>query len=456
MSDPDGDRKSLEPERRVAIRAVRACVIVAAFGALAASGASAAQNPFADLIGSGNSRRFAQEDEQISEKTGEARAYEIHYTKWQPATPNGKVIVYNHGFQSHRGWFYATANEFAGQGYAVYAFDRIGSGESSGGMAIDNGEVVDVRGHVRDWKLFLESVDLMLDVAVEENPGAELILWGNSYGAKVVTAYLYERGDRPAARDISAAVLTTPGNYRNKDGMPLPFSRVRLVSSGGLRKFPVPMVERNGDNGASWFVAPGPWFDRIREHDLARHFPFAHDQAGAGGTRQHDSQHRGFGLRRVEQRRRVGEHRAQRARGEHGSQLCHERVVALDLLTAVGRGLDVANLDLGNRQTIAVGQRLGVFSQRLAVEQGPVGRSQIANRGLAVVDANHRVPPRHPTAGERNRAMCIAAEVDLGQLQDVLGLVALGSQDQKRRGIDRSVGLQARLNFAPENMAKST
>jgi alpha-beta hydrolase superfamily lysophospholipase len=269
MSDPDGDRKSLEPERRVAIRAVRACVIVAAFGALAASGASAAQNPFADLIGSGNSRRFAQEDEQISEKTGEARAYEIHYTKWQPATPNGKVIVYNHGFQSHRGWFYATANEFAGQGYAVYAFDRIGSGESSGGMAIDNGEVVDVRGHVRDWKLFLESVDLMLDVAVEENPGAELILWGNSYGAKVVTAYLYERGDRPAARDISAAVLTTPGNYRNKDGMPLPFSRVRLVSSGGLREFPVPMVERNGDNGASWFVAPGPWFDRIRDDELS-------------------------------------------------------------------------------------------------------------------------------------------------------------------------------------------
>jgi len=269
MDDHDGGRESLAPERRAAIRAVRACVIVAALGAFAASGASAAQDPFADLIGSGTSGRFAQEDEQVSKKTGETRAYEIRYAKWQPATPNGKVIVYNHGFQSHQGWFYATANEFAGQGYAVYAFDRIGSGESSGGMAVDDGEVVEVRGHVRDWKLFLESVDLMLDLAAEENPGAELILWGNSYGAKVVTAYLYERADRPDVRTISAAVLTTPGNYRDKDGMPLPFSRIKLVTSGGLKRFPVPMVERDGDNGASWFVAPGPWFDRIRDDELS-------------------------------------------------------------------------------------------------------------------------------------------------------------------------------------------
>ena len=54
--------------------------------------------------------------------------------------------------------------------------------------------------------------------------------------------------------------------------MPLPFSKLRLVVSGNLRYFPVPMVAVEDDNGASWFVGPGPWFERIRDDDLSMRY----------------------------------------------------------------------------------------------------------------------------------------------------------------------------------------
>ncbi len=72
-------------------------------------------------------------DEQVSVKIGTEIAYHLAYTRWIPESPNGIVIVYNHGLQSHRGWFNGTANDLVARGYTVYAFDRIGSGTSSRG-----------------------------------------------------------------------------------------------------------------------------------------------------------------------------------------------------------------------------------------------------------------------------------------------------------------------------------
>ena len=228
-----------------------------------------ADNPFASLLGNGEYGSFTILDPVPSRQAGSNQSYSISYTRWRPERPNGRVVVYNHGFQSHRAWFYGTATRLAGEGYAVYAFDRIGSGTSGDGLAVKKGEVIETRGHCRSWELYLETLDRMVELAAGENPDSEIFVWGNSYGAKIVTAYLLSRADRLQAAGVAGAVFTAPGLFRNKKSMPLPFSKVKLLFSGSLTKFPVPMVEKNGDNGAAWFVAPGPWFDRIRDDSLS-------------------------------------------------------------------------------------------------------------------------------------------------------------------------------------------
>ncbi len=232
-------------------------------------GIGLAVSPFDVDLGDGEVGELHVVDEELSHQLDAEAAYTIRYTRWRPATTNNRVIVYNHGLQSHRGWFNATAGALQRNGYTVYAFDRIGSGESSDGLSWRDGKLQRARGHVRDWDLFVEVLDRTLVLAGEENPGAEIAIWGNSYGAKIVTSYLFLRAGDLEERGVTGAIFTTPGLYANYETMPLAFSKIKLLFSCGLDRFPVPMVEQNGDNGASWFVAPGPWFDKIRQDSLS-------------------------------------------------------------------------------------------------------------------------------------------------------------------------------------------
>lgn len=224
-------------------------------------------SPFDEQIGRGEDASFEFRDAELSGELGRDVTYEIRYTKWTPGEPNGRVIVYNHGLQSHRGWFNEAAGSLADDGYAVYAFDRIGSGESSDGASVLKKELAAARGHIDRWRLYIETLARMVEIAGKENPGAEIAVWGNSYGAKVVTAFLFEHADTLAQKRVSAAVFTTPGLYSNSKTMPLAFSKMKLLSASTMDRFPVPMVEENGDNGAGWFIGPGPWFERIKKDE---------------------------------------------------------------------------------------------------------------------------------------------------------------------------------------------
>jgi acylglycerol lipase len=253
------------PGPTMTLRLTASCVLAACLSLGTALGGA----PFDVDRGDGEVGELQVVDEELSGKLGAEVAYTVRYTRWKATGSNGKVIVYNHGLQSHRGWFNATAQALAGEGYTFYAFDRIGSGETSNGESWIDGELKGARGHVRHWELFVEVLDRVILLAGKENPGAEIAIWGNSYGAKVVTSYLFQRADRLEERGVTAAVFTTPGLFANSKTMPLPFSKSKLLFSSALARFPVPMVEQDGDNGAAWFVAPGPWFDKIREDSLS-------------------------------------------------------------------------------------------------------------------------------------------------------------------------------------------
>lgn len=242
----------------------------------------AAVNPFAASLVTGEDASFYQEDPFYTEKLGEKAQYRLDYTRWLPSpeTDNGHVIIYNHGLQSHRGWYNATAEKLKTLGYSVYAFDRIGSGTSSEAYAQDGWymgleewlpflpdmEVVKRRGHIREYQQFLQSIDKMVDIVAGEHPNKPIHLWGNSYGAKIVTRYLL---DTERCEKITSSIFTTPGLFRDEENMPLTFSKISLFFSKNADVFPTPVVASENNNGAHWFTSDEPWVDYIRNDFLS-------------------------------------------------------------------------------------------------------------------------------------------------------------------------------------------
>src|SRR4051794_4879580 len=102
--------------------------------------------------------------------TPEGRIVFRHWTSGKQAG----VLVHLHGIESHSGWFSETAAELCGQGYEIYAADRVGSGLSEGR-----------RGDVTSWRVWLRHVQAILEIAQDENPDLPLYLAASCWGARL-------------------------------------------------------------------------------------------------------------------------------------------------------------------------------------------------------------------------------------------------------------------------------
>lgn len=204
--------------------------------------------------------------------------YNVHYMKWTPVYSNGQSIIYMHGFQSHAGWFYESAEKLALLGYTVYAFDRIGSGKSSRGLTVipmetsEPAQQLRGKGHINSWMSYTQTVHLMTRIAKAEHPGYSLNLWANSFGAHLLTAYVLEH----APEDIAALVYTSPGLFSK---LPLPFSVDELIAAAPGTYFPSPIPERDGDQGAHLFTSDTRYLraiaaDRQSLRQLTKEFYF--------------------------------------------------------------------------------------------------------------------------------------------------------------------------------------
>jgi alpha-beta hydrolase superfamily lysophospholipase len=235
---------------------------------------------FADDLKTGEVFSFQQRDNFFSERLNKEISYRLDYTRWLPEKSNGHIIVYNHGLQSHRAWFNSTAEYLRTLGYTVYAFDRIGSGTSSDAFALDGYplgledlmpflpgmKVTTRRGHIEDYHMFLDSIDLMLGIVETEHTANNIHLWANSYGAKIITRYLL---DESRSKRIKSAIFTTPGLFRDTQSMPLPFSKLSLITAKNSDQFDSPVTPLNGDNGASWFTNMDTWLSKIANDRLS-------------------------------------------------------------------------------------------------------------------------------------------------------------------------------------------
>jgi lysophospholipase len=128
----------------------------------------------------------------------------LHLQAWLPAAPDPDgvavatdpvaVIALVHGYGDHGGrhtWF---GEDMATRGYAVYAYDLRGHGQSSG-----------TRGQIKRFDDYLDDTAVFLDEVRRRLPGKPVVLLGHSLGGLICTRLAQER---PC--DVRALVLSSP------------------------------------------------------------------------------------------------------------------------------------------------------------------------------------------------------------------------------------------------------
>ena len=128
----------------------------------------------------------------------------LHLQAWLPAAPDpagvavatepAAVIALVHGYGDHGGrhtWF---GEDMAARGYAVYAYDLRGHGQSSG-----------TRGQIKRFDDYLDDTAIFLDEVRRRQPGKPVVLLGHSLGGLICTRFAQER---PC--DVRALVLSSP------------------------------------------------------------------------------------------------------------------------------------------------------------------------------------------------------------------------------------------------------
>jgi len=119
---------------------------------------------------------------------------EIYWQAWLPEREPRAVIVLAHGASEHSGRYAWTGEQLNARGYAVYAIDHRGHGQSAGGRAV-----------IDRMHNAVEDLHTLVERAQAAYPGRPLVLLGHSMGGCVALAYTSEHEDA-----LDALVLSGP------------------------------------------------------------------------------------------------------------------------------------------------------------------------------------------------------------------------------------------------------
>jgi len=106
---------------------------------------------------------------------------------WRPEGAARGIAILLHGFNSHSGYFAWPAEQFAKNGFAVYALDHRGRGKSEG-----------ERFYVEKFSDWTEDVNTLVDIARSENSGLPVYVLGHSAGGVIASTYTLECQDKVA------------------------------------------------------------------------------------------------------------------------------------------------------------------------------------------------------------------------------------------------------------------
>ncbi|MCB0541533.1 MAG: lysophospholipase [Bacteroidetes bacterium] len=121
---------------------------------------------------------------QTSSFQGKIRL-KIFTRTWIPDNQPTGVIVLVHGLNSHSGYYQWTAEQFVEQGYAVFALDLQGRGESEGERYyIEN---------IYDW---VSDVDTLVESAKKQYGNLPIFVLGHSAGGVLACLYVLEHQEK--------------------------------------------------------------------------------------------------------------------------------------------------------------------------------------------------------------------------------------------------------------------
>lgn len=97
----------------------------------------------------------------------------LHMRSWRPAEPKATVVIC-HGVNSHSGQYLWSGAQLAAAGFAVYAYDHRGRGQSEG-----------PRFYIDDIREYTDDLGTLIALAKSREPGRKLFLLGHSAGGVV-------------------------------------------------------------------------------------------------------------------------------------------------------------------------------------------------------------------------------------------------------------------------------
>ncbi|MET0410486.1 MAG: lysophospholipase [Polyangiaceae bacterium] len=111
----------------------------------------------------------------------------IFVRSWRPEGTVRGIVTIVHGFNSHSGHYLWVAEQLLASGFAVYALDHRGRGQSEG-----------ERFYVEKFTDYVNDVDTLVDLAQSRDPGLPLFMLGHSAGGVISCGYALEHQNKLA------------------------------------------------------------------------------------------------------------------------------------------------------------------------------------------------------------------------------------------------------------------
>ncbi|MBQ6602935.1 MAG: lysophospholipase [Eubacterium sp.] len=123
------------------------------------------------------------------------------YMKKETDAQNRAVAVIVHGLAEHQGRYDYVAERLHEAGIGTYRFDHRGHGRSEG-----------ERTFLNDYNELLDDTNVIVDMAIAENPDLPIFVIGHSMGGFTVAGYGVKYPDKRLAGFITSGAAVAPGS----------------------------------------------------------------------------------------------------------------------------------------------------------------------------------------------------------------------------------------------------